>query len=306
MSRTTFARLLSAVLLGACCLPGGAALAQNVTLETEESLVIWSSGDTELVPVDLSVPAGTTVSDLRVQLFWDSSVVTVQSVDRGLDLPLGASVAWNPVDGVLAVVAAPGGTLPSGRVAEIAFDGVAPGVSGVVFRCSATSPGGGALDGCCAPWTLEVHGASPGDLDGDGVLDVADNCPGRYNDTQVDLDLDGHGDPCDNCRRFANAGQADADGDGRGDPCEFLWGDVAPVGALDEVVNIADVVRLLRLAVGLDLADADTLRSGNIAPTIHELGLIAPDPTAPPVIDIADVVVALQVAVGLQELALPS
>ncbi len=41
-------------------------------------------------------------------------------------------------------------------------------------------------------------GADPaGDMDGDGVPDLADNCPGDYNQSQKDTDLDGLGDVCD-------------------------------------------------------------------------------------------------------------
>jgi hypothetical protein len=72
----------------------------------------------------------------------------------------------------------------------------------------------------------------PGDADGDGVFDVADNCPAARNADQLDSDADGAGDACDddddgdglpdgadNCRREANPAQADADGDGIGDAC---------------------------------------------------------------------------------------
>ena len=44
------------------------------------------------------------------------------------------------------------------------------------------------------------------DSDGDGVIDIHDNCPECANPAQVDFDLDGVGDPCD------------VDDDGDGDP----------------------------------------------------------------------------------------
>jgi len=75
----------------------------------------------------------------------------------------------------------------------------------------------------------------PGDNDGDGVLDGADNCPSDPNPSQLNTDGDGFGNACDtdkdddtvlnaddNCPIVANgAGQGDdADGDGVGDACD--------------------------------------------------------------------------------------
>jgi DNA-binding beta-propeller fold protein YncE len=60
----------------------------------------------------------------------------------------------------------------------------------------------------------------PGDLDGDGVTDIEDNCIGEYNPLQTDGDGDGTGDACDNCLTTANADQRDYDGDGYGDMCD--------------------------------------------------------------------------------------
>jgi hypothetical protein len=58
------------------------------------------------------------------------------------------------------------------------------------------------------------------DLDSDGVLNAADNCPTVANATQHDEDLDKLGDACDNCPHVANASQANADSDGVGDVCD--------------------------------------------------------------------------------------
>jgi len=106
-----------------------------------------------------------------------------------------------------------------------------------------------------------VAGIVP-DIDGDGVQDVADNCPGTRNRLQEDRDGNGIGDACDeaaeaaphaaapapplvahvdsdrdgvedgadNCPRVVNQDQADLDGDGVGDPCDD---DVDGDGVLD-------------------------------------------------------------------------
>jgi Thrombospondin type 3 repeat/RTX calcium-binding nonapeptide repeat (4 copies) len=72
----------------------------------------------------------------------------------------------------------------------------------------------------------------PGDVDGDEVPDVTDNCVTVKNGSQLDTDRDGQGDACDadddadgvpdtsdNCRLVRNQDQVDGDGDGYGDAC---------------------------------------------------------------------------------------
>lgn len=39
------------------------------------------------------------------------------------------------------------------------------------------------------------------DMDGDGIIDIRDNCPQKYNPDQSDVDEDGLGDVCDNAWR---------------------------------------------------------------------------------------------------------
>ena len=64
------------------------------------------------------------------------------------------------------------------------------------------------------------------DTDGDGVPDIADNCPGLANADQADLDRDGVGDVCDDCPLVPNppttpgVPQDDHDADGIGDACD--------------------------------------------------------------------------------------
>ncbi len=69
------------------------------------------------------------------------------------------------------------------------------------------------------PNALPCPATNP-DLDGDGVPDIADNCPGLANPDQADQDGDGHGDACDNCPAVFNPDQADWNGNGIGDACD--------------------------------------------------------------------------------------
>jgi large repetitive protein len=91
------------------------------------------------------------------------------------------------------------------------------------------------------------------DPDGDGVIDIADNCPLAGNASQDNGDGDELGDACDpcpatglnvpgcpqdddrdrvpdltdNCPKVVNVGQEDGDGDGRGDACDVCGPDPA-------------------------------------------------------------------------------
>lgn len=59
------------------------------------------------------------------------------------------------------------------------------------------------------------------DLDGDGVVNAADNCPSTENQEQPDEDGDTLGDACDNCPLAANGNQLNTDGDAFGDVCDL-------------------------------------------------------------------------------------
>lgn len=60
------------------------------------------------------------------------------------------------------------------------------------------------------------------DRDRDGIPDVDDNCPDKYNPEQEDADEDRIGDDCDNCPKAFNPDQKDSNGNGRGDACDPL------------------------------------------------------------------------------------
>ncbi len=104
------------------------------------------------------------------------------------------------------------------------------------------------------------------DIDGDGVVNGADNCADIANAGQDDLDGDGLGDVCDddldgdgivnggdNCADVVNPGQENLDGDALGDACDDdLDG--------DGIVNGADNCPL---AANVSQADADADGLGN-------------------------------------------
>jgi hypothetical protein len=88
------------------------------------------------------------------------------------------------------------------------------------------------------------------DNDGDGVLDVDDNCPIVRNWPQADQDGDDLGNECDpdldgdgtnngmdNCPIVPNGGQTDADGDGIGDFCDYADRD----GVIESMDNCPDI-----------------------------------------------------------------
>ncbi len=57
----------------------------------------------------------------------------------------------------------------------------------------------------------------PGDVDGDGIENLVDNCPSLFNSSQADADSDGLGDGCDHCPLTAPGVTVDANGCGARD-----------------------------------------------------------------------------------------
>ena len=127
--------------------------------------------------------------------------------------------------------------------------------------------------------------ANPDDLDGDGVLNAADTCPGTFNVDQHDEDGDGFGDVCDNCPTVANANQLDTSEtavplqlpDGIGDACDLrpaLAGDL-----MLELYPFADPVQdaawtVAGWAVAGDHATADGSASWTSSAVVTSGGMI--------------------------------
>ena len=128
-------------------------------------------------------------------------------------------------------------------------------------------------------------------------------------DPTADSDGDGVVDAEDNCIVFENPGQDDANGDGLGDACDLDWGDVAPVGAPDGLLNVSDVIRVLRLAVDLEEPeDLETFRRANVGPADLSGGepqTARPTNEEPRVLDVADVILVLRASVDLIVFAEP-
>ena len=80
------------------------------------------------------------------------------------------------------------------------------------------------------PAAMHLIGLTAEDTDGDGFVDIADNCPDDYNDPQIDDDGDLIGDACDIVPGCFNPRQqtTDGDGDGMPDECDNCEGDPNP------------------------------------------------------------------------------
>jgi hypothetical protein len=79
----------------------------------------------------------------------------------------------------------------------------------------------GAMADAAADAPADVDGdITSTDGDGDGVQDLADNCPSVSNPTQHDEDDDARGDACDGCPHVAQTSFVDGDGDEVDDPCD--------------------------------------------------------------------------------------
>jgi hypothetical protein len=77
------------------------------------------------------------------------------------------------------------------------------------------------------PFPADIRNLDNRDTDGDGVIDLHDDCPSTYDPAQWDRDGDGIGDACDAdtgpsawCPNNPDPAQPDADHDGLGDACD--------------------------------------------------------------------------------------
>ncbi|MFZ4400900.1 MAG: thrombospondin type 3 repeat-containing protein [Bacteroidales bacterium] len=95
------------------------------------------------------------------------------------------------------------------------------------------------------------------DIDGDGIININDNCPCKVNPTQVDTDGDGIGDACDNCPSNANHNQADIDKDGVGDVCDNCPKHYNPLQTDTDNDHIGDSCDNCRTAYNPTQADMD-------------------------------------------------
>ena len=82
------------------------------------------------------------------------------------------------------------------------------------------------------------------DLDGDSILNEADNCPFVANADQTNSDGDAPGDACDNCPTTDNPAQGDLDGDLVGDFCDNCIPVANPLQEDADVDNFGDVCDL--------------------------------------------------------------
>lgn len=248
-----------------------------------------------IVAVEGDAGAGTYFAVARAlrsggpQQFPSSQLVAVPSPAVALDGwtvdATWASVARPGVAGYVILRSRDGGAfVEAGRMSGTTFSDV--GLADGSYRYALRMSFAGGVDGAglSAP-SAAVTIARALDPDGDGVLD-----------------------PGDNCRVVRNPDQADANLDGIGDACDFVFGDVAPRAAPDGRVDVADVVRLLRLSVLLEIPSPDDLRAGNVAPATIVPGnpeLATPMPVSPATIDISDVILALRSTVSLTRLSAP-
>ncbi|MFQ5499137.1 MAG: M12 family metallo-peptidase [Candidatus Zixiibacteriota bacterium] len=146
----------------------------------------------------------------------DGSFVKVFSDEYGWTAPWGLTIGPNGnifLSGMNGAQARVFEYLPEGRYYRsfVRGSGLIDSPTGICFLPGSSDD----VNGNYIPDSCES-----GDMDGDGIDDAHDNCPGTFNPAQTDTDNDGIGDDCDNCVTTPNSDQRDVDNDGIGDVCD--------------------------------------------------------------------------------------
>jgi hypothetical protein len=154
-------------------------------------------------------------------------------------------------------------------------------------------------DTMAANYVFSFQTAGNPDIDGDGVLNGADNCPSVANADQANQDGDAFGDACDddidgdgvlnsadNCPTTSNADQADADADSIGNACDAnayaptVSSAAADVTAGEEGVEMTTSGEFSDLDVGAVLTITKESGHGTVTPGLNgawSWAYIAPD-----------------------------
>jgi hypothetical protein len=113
-----------------------------------------------------------------------------------------------------------------------------------------------------APFPVDLRNLDNRDADGDGIIDLHDDCPLVYDPVQWDRDGDGLGDACD----------TDADGDGRPDP-PSAWcpGNPDPLQSDADGDGLGDACDPCPLDRAND-PDGDGICGLDVCPTIYDPG----------------------------------
>ncbi|PYQ12369.1 MAG: hypothetical protein DMH00_06365 [Acidobacteria bacterium] len=170
---------------------------------------VWTVPDQ--VPAPLAIAVGQVLSWMHVP---QANVYDVYSGTITTPFTFGPACLITEVPGLSASIA--GSNPPVGSAYYYLVGGVNTCGSGPIHSFSTVFP----------PSTCPPLGAQ---TDGDGILDINDNCPTVYNVNQADSDHDTVGTACDDCPSLYNPSQLDVNANGVGDDCEDVDGDGYPL-----------------------------------------------------------------------------